>query len=392
MSASNIAESESLTVDINKGPEDPQSRLVYITKINFQDSDFNPEQQHILTQLLKDEVIENPLYSIKEISSKLSNIKNNWTQLNLFQKDSLKFEVDMDTTATDFDAKLDNVYTNFLKKGDSDILNYRELFDNYKPIPVELKVTSKMIGINNIKFGLSSHASNREKFTYQFKTAGLFVPKSTNFILNYNTVLKTGVVPGYKPTLNINTNLKHFFLPYHNFYANTKLNLYDNLKPVDSYKVGINKEINKDNKINFDFDSNQKASIFTIGYQTKMSPFTNLNINWNYDVNKKTSEFVNTLNTSTIKSEYVSDNLQLQIKSTDFVKAASNITIGSKHYAKVGVEGTSALSKFSPTAVINLAVGFNPNTRTSGFEIGYKFDPTAEMNKDNVYYGFRWEA
>ena len=392
MSSSNITESESLTVDINKGPEDPQSRLVYITKINFKDSDFNDEQQGILTNLLKEDIIENPLYSVKQISTKLNNIKSNWTQLNLFQKDSLKFEVDLDTTATDFDKKLNGIYTDFLKKGEGDILNYREVFDNYRPIPVELKVTSKMIGINNIKYGLSSHASNKEKFSYEFKTTGLFVPKSTNFILNYNTVMKTCVVPGYKPTLNINTNLKHFFLPYHNFYANTNLNLYDNLNVLDSYKVGFNKEINKNNKINFDFNSNKKASIFTIGYQTTMTKFTNLNINWNYDVYKKTSEFINTLNTSTIKSRYVSDNLQLQVKSSDFVKASSNIIIGSKQFAKVGLEGTSSISKFAPSVVLDLAVGFNPNRRTSGFEVGYKFSPGSEINKDNVYYGFRWEA
>ncbi|KAL6934719.1 hypothetical protein ACO0OL_003264 [Hanseniaspora opuntiae] len=392
VSASNITESESLTVDINKGPEDPQSRLVYITKINFQDSDFNPEQKEILTGLLKGDIIENPLYSLKDISSKLNSIKTNWTQLNLFQKDSIKFEVDLDTTSADFDKKLNNIYTNFLSKSDGDILNYKELFDNYKPIPVELKVTSKMIGINNIQYGLSSHASNKEKFSYQFKTNGLFVPKSTNFILNYNTALKTGVVPGYKPTLSINTNLKHFFLPYHNFYLNANLNLYDKTNSLDSYKVGMNKELNKTNKINFDFISNSKASIFTIGYVTNMSKFTTLNINWNYDVYKKTSEFVNTVNTSSIKSPSVSDNLQLQVKSTDSCKASYNITTGSKYFAKVGVEGTSNISKFNPSAVLDLAVGFNPNKRTSGFEVGYKFSPGTEMNKDNVYYGFRWEA
>lgn len=392
VSASNITESESLTADINKGPEDPQSRLVYITKINFQDPDLKSEQKEILTSLLKGDIIENPLYCLKDISAKLNSIKTNWTQLNLFQNDSVKFEVELDTANPDFDKKLNEIYTNFLSKSDGDILNYKELFDNYKPIPVELKVTSKMIGINNVHYGLSSHASNKEKFSYQFKTNGLFVPKSTNFILNYNTALKTGVVSGYKPTLSINTNLKHFFLPYHNFYLNANFNLYDKTSSLDSYKVGMNKELNKTNKINFDFISNSKASVFTIGYVTDMSKFTKLNINWNYDVYKKTSEFVNTVNTSSIKSPSVSDNLQLQVKSSDFCRASYNITTGSKYFAKVGVEGTSNISKFNPSAVLDLAVGFNPNKKTSGFEVGYKFSPGAEMNKDNVYYGFRWEA
>ncbi|KAL6931797.1 uncharacterized protein HGUI_02042 [Hanseniaspora guilliermondii] len=391
-SASKITESESLTFDINKGPEDPQSRLVYVTKINLNDSAFNTEQKEVMAELLKGDIIENPLYSLKDISSKLNSIKKNWTELNLFQKDSIKFEVDLDTTNVNFDKQLDSVYTNFLKKSDDDILNYRELFDNYKPIPVELKVTSKMIGINNVQWGLSSHASNTEKFSYQFKTNGLFVPKSTNFILNYNTIMKTGVIPAYKPTFSINTNLKHFFLPYHNFYLNTNLNLYDKMNTLDSYKIGMNKELNKNNKINFDFISNQKASIFTIGYLTTMNNFTTLNINWNYDVFKKTSEFVNTLNTSSIKSPSVSDNLQLQVKSSDSCKASYNITTGSKFFAKVGMEGTSKISKFDPSIVVDLAVGFNPVKKTSGFEVGYKFGPSSEMSKDNVYYGFRWEA
>ena len=139
VSASNITESESLTVDINKGPEDPQSRLVYITKINFQDSDFNPEQKEILTGLLKGDIIENPLYSLKDISSKLNSIKTNWTQLNLFQKDSIKFEVDLDTTSADFDKKLNNIYTNFLSKSDGDNMVYRVMLATKKSSVISSK-------------------------------------------------------------------------------------------------------------------------------------------------------------------------------------------------------------------------------------------------------------
>ncbi|XBW36797.1 hypothetical protein QEN19_002374 [Hanseniaspora menglaensis] len=375
--------------------ENDGKSLLYITKINIKNEDnlVKSDSEKLFNTLLKDDIIDHPIYNTESLTKKLNELRNTWVELNLFTQDNVKFEVDLCSNTTEYENQIKEIVESSFADAQEDYLHQREIFNSNKPIPVELNVYSKLNGFEKSKFKLSAAASDKSPFTYQLSYLGNSLTVQNNAVLNYSLHLKTSVLKDiYNSTFQFNMNTKFIRQPNSKMYFQSNFGLAEKHSTLNNVKLGFFKQITKSSNLDLSFQTNfnQKLNIL-LSYQQNLDKVNKFNFKFDHDVLSQKNAWDASLISKFSKLNCISTDNKL-VFNEDSLNNKFTVKTGQNVFSSVAVANKFKIPSSEITSDVILSAGVNSSKNGPSFEFGYKQSIGSELDLNKgFFYNILWQ-
>ncbi|OBA27812.1 hypothetical protein HANVADRAFT_51929 [Hanseniaspora valbyensis NRRL Y-1626] len=375
--------------------ENDGKSLLYITKINIQNEDNIDikENEKLFNTLLKNDIIDQPIYNTQSLTKKLDQLRNSWIELNLFKEDDIKFKVDLNSNTQQYDNQIKQVVETSFVEAQEDYLHQREIFYSNKPIPVELNVYSKLNNFDSGKLKLSANASEKTPFTYQLSYLGKALTIQNNSVLNYSLHLKTSALKNsYSPTFQFNLDNKFINQPNSKMYLQSNFGLLEKQSYLKDVKFGLFKQLSQCCSLDLSFKTNfNKQLNILFNYQQNLDKSNKFVFNLDHDIlSLKNNWNINILSKHNIFKSMSSDN---KLTFND-EKVSNNLTwvFGDSFFTAASLATNYNINSSELNTDLILKAGINASKRGPFLEFGFKQPTNESFNTENsFFYNIAWQ-